>query len=353
MRLRKNGFTLIELLVVMAIIAVLIALLLPAVQAARESGRRAQCQSNMKQLGISLLSYHDQHNAFPPGGTGSGSTSATWKFNRWGVSTMLLPYLEGGNIYDNMNTDQQSFGNTEVTILGRLIKMYMCPSDSESGQQSPADPGQYGINYGFNHGNWYVFGGVGPNRDNSPPPGVFYTNSAVRARNVIDGLSHTLLAAEVKQYQPMRRQCPTLMSSVGGITNQQDTNGPIPSEYFGSGCGNFGGLGHARWQDGKVSQIGFTTAWTPNHVTVGDYNNTSGKADVNIISYFEDTPWNSPYTTSNGGSPQFAAVTARSYHSGGVNTLMGDGSVKWVDENLDGKVWRAASTIAQGETSSL
>src|SRR4051812_15061774 len=133
-----RGFTLIELLVVIAIIAVLIALLLPAVQAAREAARRAQCISNLKQIGIALHNYHQSNDSFPPGGLPvvTASTGATVQNASFSVQARLLQYAEGGAIYNSMNFSYGCFNSVDAygnasnsTACRTQVKMYLCPSD--------------------------------------------------------------------------------------------------------------------------------------------------------------------------------------------------------------------------------
>lgn len=115
--LRRTGFTLIELLVVIAIIAVLIALLLPAVQQAREAARRTQCRNNLKQLGLALHNYHDQHNVFPTGSAGSYTTGGTVdRRSSWALS--LLPFVDQANFYNKFNLNQISAGDWQQSLAG-------------------------------------------------------------------------------------------------------------------------------------------------------------------------------------------------------------------------------------------
>ena len=123
----RTGFTLIELLVVIAIIAILVSLLLPAVQQAREAARRTECKNHLKQIGLALHNYHDAHGAFPLGLTAHGA----------GWSAMLLPYLDQSNIYNTLVFAENGAGNWDVagpnqSALQTLIPVFRCPSDAPS-----------------------------------------------------------------------------------------------------------------------------------------------------------------------------------------------------------------------------
>ncbi|HEU5118030.1 MAG TPA: DUF1559 domain-containing protein, partial [Isosphaeraceae bacterium] len=127
---RIRGFTLIELLVVIAIIGVLIALLLPAVQAAREAARRAQCTNNMKQLGLSMHNYHDTMGSFPIGRTGSGySYPGCPNTNRRTWALSIMPYLELASVFNAVNFSQPFYDASNRTAVMTSISVYQCPSD--------------------------------------------------------------------------------------------------------------------------------------------------------------------------------------------------------------------------------
>lgn len=188
-----RGFTLVELLVVIAIIGILVALLLPAVQAAREAARRSQCTNNLKQMGLALHNYHDTHKVFPPGYI----SSLGWN---WG--SYLLPFSEQQPLYDNMGVgDPTDWGNPDHLDNGRTpLALYLCPSDSypqnvRNDRRRPrhASGGNNRKALGYSS---YV-GIRGSNsawRENSN--GVIYPNSAIRFRDIVDGTSNTVAISE-------------------------------------------------------------------------------------------------------------------------------------------------------------
>src|SRR3954453_11660663 len=125
----RPGFTLIELLVVIAIIGVLIALLLPAVQAAREAARRSQCTNNLKQLGLGLHNYHQGVGSFPMGS--SRANGATW--NNWSAQGLMLPYMEQQAIYNAINFNWEVTQSVNTTAAYTTISSFLCPSDGNAG----------------------------------------------------------------------------------------------------------------------------------------------------------------------------------------------------------------------------
>ena len=135
----RSGFTLVELLVVIAIIGILIALLLPAIQASRESGRRMVCSNNLRQLGLGLVNYQDSRKLFPPGGVTRGPCCATKSYTNWAIE--ILPFIEQGALYKRYN--QKAFNEDPINASVRetLLSVHSCPTDPTSLQLSEPETG--------------------------------------------------------------------------------------------------------------------------------------------------------------------------------------------------------------------
>jgi prepilin-type N-terminal cleavage/methylation domain-containing protein/prepilin-type processing-associated H-X9-DG protein len=337
---RSRGFTLIELLVVIAIIAVLIALLLPAVQAAREAGRRISCTNNMKQLGLALANYESTNGSLPPQEvlTAVGTALPTW-YTTWGVTSRLLPYLEQGPMYSAMNFTLKYSDPSNTTVSYTPIKGLLCPSepntlpDTNSNSSTP-----FGVSdYGWCVGDWYVFGGVGATSNRS----AFAINVSRTYASITDGLSNSITNSHVKTYQPLLKTC-FANGSAGTFSGLSDPNNippPTPASISYIAAAYSAGsckidTAHVKWAIGSACYDGFTTAFPPNTLQLVG----SPAADYDLDTIDEHN-----------GGPTWAAVTSRSYHPGGVNTLFGDGSVKFVKSTINGYTWRALGTISSGE----
>ena len=329
---RRNAFTLIELLVVIAIIAVLISLLLPAVQQAREAARRVQCKNNLKQLGLAIHNYESVATCLPPTAVIVTLPGGALWTSYLGPHARILPFLDQGNIYNSININTSYGDLANLPTVGHVTNVFLCPSEPN---RQPVENVSFGIiggvNYGFSMGDWYVWSGPagGPITRSA-----FGVNLSRRWGNCTDGMSQTLMMSEVKNYQPYVRDCGSLASihDPNNIPPPDADPQTVAPEYQAAGC-TFLLNAHSQWAELTVHHIGFTTAWPPNKVTPGGPGNSY--PDVDLNSQRERT-----------GGPTFAAVTSRSHHTGGVHSQFCDGSVKFISSSIDGKVWRALGTVS-------
>lgn len=329
---RSSAFTLIELLVVIAIIAILIALLLPAVQAAREAARRSQCKNNLKQMGLALHNYLDSNKVFPPSGAIRAGTTFTGNNGSWSIHARLLPYLEGANAYKQVNLsiawdDSLNLG-TGVSLL--KVSTYFCPSEINDmfRVNAAGQPLIQPITYGFNMGTWLVWNpATGQGSD-----GIFWMNSSTNSSSIRDGLSSTLGAAEVRAFTSYFRN-----TSDPGTTPPTSPTMLLPfasGAQFKLGPATNDNTGHTEWCDGRVHHEGFTTVFRPN--TIVNYLHSDGRT--------YDVDYNSRQEGSSLTARTYAAVTARSYHTGIVQVLLMDGASRSISQNISLEVWRALGT---------
>ena len=327
---KSSGFTLVELLVVIAIIGILVGLLLPAVQAAREAARRMQCGNNLKQLGLALHNYESGMNRFPPSAVIDFATAGTANNGSWGVHGRILPYLEQGNLYSQV--DLTTAWDFQLAIDNLKIPVYSCPSDARGDESRPTGTGRptlYPTSYGFNFGRWFVYNPT----TRQGGEGMFFPNSFLRIGAITDGTSNTLFAAEVKAWTPYTRNggpAATTIPSTQAEAEAQVASGP-----------DFKNTGHTEWPDGRVHHTGFTTALPPN----------ANVSYTNGGTVYPQADFNSWQEGRNGtsGRPSYAMITSRSYHTSVVNTAFADGSVHSISDSIDLQVWRALSTRASGE----
>lgn len=324
MKARRSAFTLVELLVVIAIIGILIALLLPAIQAAREAARRAQCNNNMKQLGLALQNYHDTNKKLPFGKGGTGSCPpVNGNCSRVSGFIPMLPFLEQQSIYDQIRGGGNGYaaygppGWTGWANWNYTIPGLVCPSDVVP---VPAAGSIGQNNYCFSRGD-SIYG----NRDSGATRGLFEVNNCVGLQEILDGTSSTLAMSErcravndagLGQAGPI----PLKSGIATGITNLNTnpfaTNpgsclaqvGPNAAYYANAAIckTRFGRL----WTDGEMERVGVTTIIAPNGPSC------TGDSDVNADCYS-------------------GVYAPSSYHPGGALAVMADGSVRFVSEAID------------------
>lgn len=322
---RKQGFTLVELLVVIAIIGVLIALLLPAVQAAREAARRMQCANNLKQLALGMHNYETSFRKFPP-----QILTTTDPVQRWSAQSRILPYLEQGSLYSvidfNLPYGDQYLNG--VKLQATKIPTLLCPTEQRDEIRFKNDePYHYPLNYGVNCGEWFVFDPV----NNTVGSGVFHPGEGIEGREITDGMSNTLMFAEVKAWTPYYRDGGSPATDVNSVTRADACS--IGNDFKTES-------GHTEWVDGRTHQAGFTATFTPNTQVLCEKDGITYDVDGNSNRVGVDTT-----------KPTYAAITARSYHGGDlVNIAKMDGSVDSVTSEVDIVVWRALATRNGGET---
>jgi prepilin-type N-terminal cleavage/methylation domain-containing protein len=317
---RHGGFTLVELLVVIAIIATLIGLLLPAVQSARESARRMSCANNLKQLGLAVQNHTNTKRTFPmgaqtaldnPGPTVNGITYANRRWS-WFVSVLgfagepTLHDLQWAHYQSSKWQSSPSDGSTlsYVALPGKTTPVagFMCPSDPTNPKLSSQDGPTSGNDQGF-HGNYLLCAGsksFGTTPENSAQlDGISFPLSAVKFKDVTDGLSKTLAGSEIM----------LVPEALGGGVASIDIRGRYHNNMHG-GCS-------------------FSTLYPPN-TTVSDQ-----------LPYCTNVLPRAPCV---GGSGANHVIAARSYHPAGVNAVLADGAVRFVNDQVDLSVWQAAGS---------
>jgi prepilin-type N-terminal cleavage/methylation domain-containing protein/prepilin-type processing-associated H-X9-DG protein len=315
---RRPAFTLIELLVVIAIIAILIALLVPAVQKVREAAARLQCQNNLKQIALSVHSYADAYKMFPPGQNSLLSTNNPLNGD-WheGWLLFILPYLDQIPMYESWQANRAATPTWEMPQLvfgqvGVALPVYGCPSDPYRLQFAPADvgggsqPEGPSASYVGNAGS-AAFGQAGGGGNLN---GVLFPDSAVTFVQITDGTSNTLLASEI------------ILGPMAGATDQfssGDRRGRIWNSYDGE-------------------QL-FSTLNPPNS-SIADIafgcNQSFALAPCLAVGY--------------GIAGDNYNMSARSYHTGGINVALCDGSIRFVAQSVSIATWQALGTRAGNET---
>jgi prepilin-type N-terminal cleavage/methylation domain-containing protein/prepilin-type processing-associated H-X9-DG protein len=301
----RAAFTLVELLVVIAIIGILVALLLPAVQAAREAARRSQCYNNLRQIGVALHNHHDSLEFFPPARQAFPLVHSPL--------ARILPYAEQAKVQNLVDFSQSPSAAVNLPASQTVLKLFVCPSDGVGGRV-PGSP-HAGTNYVANVGSGTVaFGLIGSG------DGVF-TQIPLNFASLADGSSNTAVFSETilgngqssTSTPPNDPRREVLEITAGGDTT--------PTACAG-GSGLWSGMRSAKWIDGHYGNALYNHYYTPN-----------------------PREWDCGNAHHNK-----ALSTARSMHPGGVNVMLGDGSVRHVEFGIKLEVWRAISTREGNET---
>jgi prepilin-type N-terminal cleavage/methylation domain-containing protein len=308
----RSGFTLVELLVVIAIIGILVALLLPAVQSAREAARRMQCSNNIKQMALAMHSHHDAKGHFPHGtynyldDTGNTPAPYTGSQDRRCWLHDLLPYVEQQSLYDQFSTYMKTPGNSALGFPGmmQVVRSTVCPSDGLSPKMKTFWGGFGTDHQGFS-GNVIACAGNDYFNAGGPPKsaeinGICFAISRVNMGDISDGTSNTLLVSEL-----------ILSPDVGSHD--------IRGRYYNPAHGG----------------VLFSTRVTPNTLV------------PDRLDWCSDNPIpRAPCVWT--GTDMF--VSARSHHMGGVNAGLGDGSVRFINNSIDAILYKALGSRNGGET---
>ena len=343
-----HGFTLVELLVVIAIIAVLVGLLLPAVQSAREAVRRTRCAANARQLVLAVNLYESARRQFPPSMIHVPGTTFVSNNGSWSVHGRILSYIEEVGAAAKVNVEQAwddgfTTGTPDpsrnwATVRDLRPAIFICPSEPNGFPRTKSGvPYVSPHTYGFNAGTWFVYdpaSGVGGD-------GVFLPNAKLKPGQIADGLSKTLCVAEVKAFTPYVRNTADPGSTHPPTAPPADP--ALISGLAGGGDAKLGAAtndctGHTEWPDGRVHHNGVTTVFTPNTRVP---HTAGGMA--------HDIDYNSRQEGNSATVRTFAAITSRSHHGGVVIVAMLDGSTRVLADAVDLSVWRGMGTRAGNE----
>ena len=293
----RRAFTLIELLVVIAIIAILIGLLVPAVQKVREAAARTQCINNLKQIGLALHGYHDRMKGFPPGYQTNVAADNSDLGPGWGWAAFLLDDVEQGNLKRRIRFNLQIYDPANAQARATTVSVYVCPSEPNIGTFSVVD-GNGNPFCDVARGSYVAMNGIlGVSSDSFDNNGAFLRNRSVKVADITDGLSNTLFVGE---------RCTNMSSTTwtGAVTNAV-----VPAQRYPN----------------PADQLA----------------NAEAASALVLAHGSKDHLPNNPLV--------FDADATASFHIGGVNFLFGDGSVRSITNSINGSVYAALLTRAGGE----
>ncbi|MBS0260351.1 MAG: DUF1559 domain-containing protein [Planctomycetes bacterium] len=358
-RSRRRGFTLIELLVVIAIIAVLVSLLLPAVQQAREAARQTQCKNNLKQLGLALLNYESTFAAFPM----SNAQNYIPNVQGFSAQARLLPHLDQVNLQSTLDFTKPAFTGPYNALapnplfassFATIVPVFLCPTDPAEVLNTETGTGYIyaGLNYMISYGS-----GTGVNYDlRWKTDGIIYENSRVRVSNITDGASNTVAMSETVRSVGADMTLPagttpqwpyeyTLNGSTGVNSALQPTQGLAPSGGAWSSFVNGSGM---------ISNPDLTAVWPTMTGWRGAGSTALRGRGVSWAAAGACSSMTNGYTSPNSKIPDLVVhftgfFGPRSFHTGGANVLMCDGSVRLLSASINGGTHRALHSANGGE----